>query len=198
MRRLCEQCAVSLQDTAAFEARAEAFRARGGALPSQPRWRAAVGCAACNHTGYAGRVGVYELVDVGPQVQHLIVQGSTWDQLIAQANFEGRRSMVDDGLIRCAHGLTTFEEVLRRQQRARRLMQRFRYRALDGQGHQVAGNLQAQDAGEAARQLSRQALKVLELTEQGASRQDSRAGQAQARGVGASIASWCCASWGPC
>lgn len=56
-------------------------------------------------------------------------------------------------------------------------MQRFRYRALDGQGHQVAGNLQAQDAGEAARQLSRQALKVLELTEQGASRQDS----AQAR-----------------
>ena len=59
----------------------------------------------------------------------LIVQGSTWDQLIAQV-LEGRRSMVDDGPIKCAHGLTTFEEVLRARQQRGRLMQRFRYRAL--------------------------------------------------------------------
>ena len=113
VRRLCTDCARPLLDVEPLETRAAALRARGVALPSPARWMQAVGCPQCGGTGYVGRLGVYELVDVGATLQHQIAQGSGVEQLVATANAEGRRGMVDDGLIKCAQGLTTFEEVLR-------------------------------------------------------------------------------------
>lgn len=113
VRRLCTDCARPLLDVEPLETRAAALRARGVLLPSPARWMQAVGCPQCGGTGYIGRLGVYELVDVGATLQHQIAQGSGVEQLVATANAEGRRGMVDDGLIKCAQGLTTFEEVLR-------------------------------------------------------------------------------------
>lgn len=113
VRRLCEHCAQPLLDCEPLEDRAATLLARGIAMPRPARWMRAVGCPQCGGTGYLGRLGVYELVDVGATLQHQIAQSAGVEQLVATANAEGRRSMVDDGLVKCAQGLTTFEEVLR-------------------------------------------------------------------------------------
>jgi general secretion pathway protein E len=83
-------------------------------LRDQPaRWRRAVGCPACQNTGYRGRFGIYELVPVSPAMQHLIAGAGSASALMAMADNAGRRSLVEDGLIRTQQGDTSFDEVLR-------------------------------------------------------------------------------------
>jgi type IV pilus assembly protein PilB len=63
--------------------------------------------------GYKGRIGIYEVLPITETIKQLIVQNATSDQLQQQAEKEGMRTMVDDGFIKAAQGLTTIEEVLR-------------------------------------------------------------------------------------
>lgn len=114
VRRLCDDCAAPAQETEVLAAQFETLVTRGIAeRPTEMRWRQAVGCPSCSGTGFRGRIGIYELVSISASLQHQITQGATQETLSALANAEGRRSMVEDGLIKCAKGLTTFEEVLR-------------------------------------------------------------------------------------
>lgn len=77
-------------------------------------WRANdKGCEECNHTGYKGRIGIYEALGVSPTTQKLITSNATSDQIQAQAIAEGMISMQSDGLIKVLRGSTTTEEVLR-------------------------------------------------------------------------------------
>ncbi len=63
--------------------------------------------------GYKGRIGIYEVLPVTESIKELIVQRATSDKLQAQAEQEGMVTMVEDGLVKAAQGLTTIEEVLR-------------------------------------------------------------------------------------
>ncbi len=63
--------------------------------------------------GYHGRVGIYEVLAVNETIKELIVKRATSDQIQAQAQKEGMRTMVEDGFIKAAQGLTSVEEVLR-------------------------------------------------------------------------------------
>ncbi len=116
VRRLCEACAQPDEPADALLQRWQALRARlpPGPLRDQPaRWRRAVGCPACQNTGYRGRFGIYELVPVSPAMQHLIAGAGSASALMAMADSAGRRSLVEDGLIRTQQGDTSFDEVLR-------------------------------------------------------------------------------------
>ncbi|WP_422012273.1 GspE/PulE family protein [Roseateles sp.] len=114
VRRLCDVCAQPADETQVLAEQLQQLRARGIAqVPAVPRWRRHVGCSNCSGTGFRGRIGIYELVDISPAIQHEITHGAPQETLLARAQAEGRRSMVEDGLIKCAHGMTTFEEVLR-------------------------------------------------------------------------------------
>ena len=73
----------------------------------------AVGCAACQGTGFRGRLGIYELVTLSGEMQHAIAGAAPAGELLSLADKAGRRGLVDDGLLKAAHGLTTLEEVLR-------------------------------------------------------------------------------------
>ncbi|MFN4114888.1 MAG: type II secretion system protein GspE, partial [Inhella sp.] len=77
------------------------------------QWRRAVGCAACQRTGYRGRLGIYELVAVDAALQHAIAQGAPAGEVEAIANAAGRRSLRQDGLRKAALGQTSAEEVVR-------------------------------------------------------------------------------------
>jgi type II secretory ATPase GspE/PulE/Tfp pilus assembly ATPase PilB-like protein len=71
------------------------------------------GCPVCHHTGYAGRVGVFEVLDVTNNIRKLIIQKADADVILAQAIKEnGMTTMLDDGL-KVKQGTTTVEEVLR-------------------------------------------------------------------------------------
>ncbi|HEY1063758.1 MAG TPA: GspE/PulE family protein [Candidatus Saccharimonadales bacterium] len=71
------------------------------------------GCTACNHTGYKGRVGIYEVLDNSPAIQSQIVGNTTSDQLNQTAVQEGMVTMQLDGLIKALRGQTSIEEILR-------------------------------------------------------------------------------------
>ncbi len=63
--------------------------------------------------GYTGRIGIYEVLPVTETIKELIVKGATTDQIQAQAQKEGMRTMIEDGFIKAAQGITSIEEVLR-------------------------------------------------------------------------------------
>ena len=63
--------------------------------------------------GYRGRIGIYEILPVTETIKELIIKRATSDQIKSQAESEGMRTMVEDGFIKAAQGLTSIEEVLR-------------------------------------------------------------------------------------
>ncbi len=71
------------------------------------------GCEACNHTGYKGRIGIYEVLGNSENIQKLIVSGSTSDDIQRQATAEGMITMQLDGFIKALRGQTSVEEILR-------------------------------------------------------------------------------------
>jgi len=63
--------------------------------------------------GYSGRIGIYEVLAVTETIKELIVKEATSDQIQDQAQKEGMRTMVEDGFVKAAQGITSIEEVLR-------------------------------------------------------------------------------------
>ena len=63
--------------------------------------------------GYKGRIGIFEVLPITESIKELIVKGATSDQIQEQAIKEGMRTMVEDGFVKAAQGITTIEEVLR-------------------------------------------------------------------------------------
>ncbi|MDZ7786466.1 MAG: ATPase, T2SS/T4P/T4SS family [Candidatus Saccharibacteria bacterium] len=66
-----------------------------------------------SHTGYRGRMGIYEVLDVSSEVEKLIVANGTSDQIQEQAIKDGMVTMHVDGLVKAAIGMTSIEEILR-------------------------------------------------------------------------------------
>ena len=71
------------------------------------------GCKICHNTGYAGRFGVYEVLEVSKEIKKLIAEKKDSDEILKKAIDEGMTTMLDDGLEKVAKGVTTIEEVLR-------------------------------------------------------------------------------------
>ena len=63
--------------------------------------------------GYKGRIGIYEVLPVTESIKSLVVQKALTDQIQQQAIQEGMVTMVEDGFVKAAQGITTVEEVLR-------------------------------------------------------------------------------------
>ena len=71
------------------------------------------GCESCNHSGYKGRIGIYEVLNNSEEVQKLIVANGTSENIQQEAIKEGMITMQLDGLIKALRGQTTIEEILR-------------------------------------------------------------------------------------
>ncbi len=63
--------------------------------------------------GYKGRIGIYEVLRISESIKTLINKGATSDEIQIRAQKEGMRSMIEDGFIKAAQGITSIEEVLR-------------------------------------------------------------------------------------
>jgi type IV pilus assembly protein PilB len=71
------------------------------------------GCESCNHTGYKGRIGIYEVLNNSSGIQKMIVSNSTSEAIETEAITEKMLTIQLDGLIKAVRGQTTIEEVLR-------------------------------------------------------------------------------------
>jgi general secretion pathway protein E/type IV pilus assembly protein PilB len=70
------------------------------------------GCAACNGTGYRGRMGIFEIFLVHDGIRDMIYDNVTATRLRAQARRDGMRTMREDGIRKILAGLTTIDEVV--------------------------------------------------------------------------------------
>ena len=71
------------------------------------------GCSLCHGTGYSGRIGLFEVLEVTKEVKKLITEKADSDIILKKAIDEGMTTMLDDGLMKVAKGVTTIQEVLR-------------------------------------------------------------------------------------
>ena len=71
------------------------------------------GCDACNHTGFKGRIGIYELLSNSESIQKMIITSSTSESIEKAAIEEGMLPMQLDGFVKALCGMTTVEEILR-------------------------------------------------------------------------------------
>jgi type IV pilus assembly protein PilB len=71
------------------------------------------GCAGCNNTGYRGRVGLYEVMEISEEIRELILSGASAMELRRRALEEGMYSLRHSGLAKIMDGVTTVEEVVR-------------------------------------------------------------------------------------
>ncbi|MDD5039801.1 MAG: ATPase, T2SS/T4P/T4SS family [Patescibacteria group bacterium] len=74
------------------------------------------GCKQCNNSGYKGRVGIYEVLEVTKDIQKLITEKASKLDILAAARANGMLTMVEDGFIKAKNGVTSIEEVLRATQ----------------------------------------------------------------------------------
>jgi len=71
------------------------------------------GCSTCNNTGYKGRVGLYEVMEINDDLRELILVGASALEIKKKALETGMITLRRSGLIKCALGQTTLEEVVR-------------------------------------------------------------------------------------
>jgi type II secretory ATPase GspE/PulE/Tfp pilus assembly ATPase PilB-like protein len=129
IRKICEHCKVSVEVTHTAQGWQgdDTLVAQLGALdPHQVvesfgsntklRLYRGKGCSVCHQTGYVGRIGIFEVLEVTPGLQALITQKANADQISVQAKREGMTTMMQDGLRKVSQGITSLEEVLRATQ----------------------------------------------------------------------------------
>jgi len=115
VRKICELCKSSLvfkrEDLVKHVP--EALVKKHFGTKAELRVYKGAGCKICHMTGYQGRIGIFEVLEVTNTVRELITKKEDADVIARQAISEGMATMLDDGLQKILKGLTTFEEVLR-------------------------------------------------------------------------------------
>lgn len=71
------------------------------------------GCKMCNDEGYKGRLGIYEVLENSEEIEKLITQAASAETIEKKAIELGMLTMVEDGFVKAAQGVTSIEEVLR-------------------------------------------------------------------------------------
>jgi len=120
VRKTCEKCRASyvltgeewdlIEEEPSIK---KFFESRGFTSKSRPRGYKGSGCMVCADTGYSGRLGIFEVLEMNDEIKQLILKRATSDQVMSASKKGGMTSMLEDGLEKVLLGLTTLEEVLR-------------------------------------------------------------------------------------
>jgi type IV pilus assembly protein PilB len=109
VRRVCKECAEAVEvpvQTLIEE----------GYTPEEAKTvkiQKGKGCSVCNNTGYKGRAGLYEVMEVDDEIKELVLVGASAVELKKKAIERGMITLRRSGLIKVAAGVTTLEEVAR-------------------------------------------------------------------------------------
>ncbi|HET9578175.1 MAG TPA: GspE/PulE family protein [Usitatibacter sp.] len=113
VRTLCPHCKEKIpfareEDHRLWNSLCAPFKA----APPETVWRP-VGCVECRNTGYLGRVGLYEILQLNREVRQHVREDTDVAALTQAAYRSGMRPLRLAGAVKIAHGVTTFEEVLK-------------------------------------------------------------------------------------
>jgi type II secretory ATPase GspE/PulE/Tfp pilus assembly ATPase PilB-like protein len=112
IRKLCEKCA-SKRKLTNLEQESLSSMVPKSILDKYSSFAEPVGCAKCNKTGYVGRIGIYEVLEVTEHVRQMIMRRENADRIRKAAIEDGMQTMMIDGLEKAAQGITSIGEVLR-------------------------------------------------------------------------------------
>jgi type IV pilus assembly protein PilB len=109
VRSPCPSCSVSQPPSA------DAIEKAGGAsrLPADAQWVTGRGCEKCRQSGCKGRIAIHELLPVTDEVRELISRRASEHAIRKAARNAGMRTLLEDGILKAAKGLTTLEDVVR-------------------------------------------------------------------------------------
>ncbi len=115
IRKICDMCKTSLtisKTELSHNIPVEIVENHFGE-EEQIRVYKGTGCKICHATGYIGRVGIFEVLEVTKKIKQLLTEKNDSDVIARAAVEEGMSTMLDDGLDKVRKGITTIEEVLR-------------------------------------------------------------------------------------
>jgi type IV pilus assembly protein PilB len=108
VRRICPSCKTAYSPT---EDERIFYKEGGG--PEKDVFYHGAGCNFCGNTGYQDRIGVYELLQMTPEIKRLIVGWATQDELRRLAQKQGMRTLSEEAISLVAQDVTTISEVVR-------------------------------------------------------------------------------------
>jgi type IV pilus assembly protein PilB len=109
-RRLCDHCKEPYQPT---EAELSEVGWPTGQLDEWPTLHRAVGCAACGRTGYRGRFAIHEVLLMTEEIERLVIERRSTEDIKKTAVMQGMATLREDGLRKVAQGNTSLEEIFR-------------------------------------------------------------------------------------
>ena len=127
VRKICSHCInkysldkdmiKQLNDQFDTEKFIKIFKAKGLLKKHEKGWSSIYfykgkGCNQCKG-GYKGRIGIYEVLEISPQVSDLVLKNASSDVILQKAISEGMDTMLIDGMIKAKNGITTIEEIIR-------------------------------------------------------------------------------------
>ena len=107
VRKVCPHC------KAAYEASIGEKKALNYDINKNLTLYKGEGCEKCNNTGYKGRLGIYEMIQVSKPIRELIDSGAKEEEILSKANELGMKNMRQDASMKVISGLTTVEEMIR-------------------------------------------------------------------------------------
>lgn len=121
VRKVCMNCIQSTELTAEHEKLLEQvpevdelfLKVAGKKTKKEMRLFAGKGCKVCHNTGYQGRIGIFEVLEVTQEVRDAVTSKKNADEIGKIAQSQGMTTMIEDGLKKVLVGQTTIEEVLR-------------------------------------------------------------------------------------
>jgi type IV pilus assembly protein PilB len=110
LRKLCSKCRQACRPQAAELAEGGFPEAVWSGIEELFR---PVGCSGCAGTGFRGRIGVYEVMPVSEEIERMMVERASSEEIHAAAIRGGMITMRDCGLEKVVEGVTSIQEVLR-------------------------------------------------------------------------------------
>ena len=110
VRRICQTCIAEYQPAEEIK---QSLAKQLGIKELKQKFYRGRGCEECGHSGYKGRIGVYEVLRVSSEIQRLIVKQAPTAEIRQLALKQGMTAILQDGVDKIASGITTIEEVLR-------------------------------------------------------------------------------------
>jgi len=112
VRKICENCRFSTEEP--LEKLKEQFKEADDYFSGEKTtlYRGK-GCNACGNTGYKGRTAIFEFISITPEMENLVLENPSTQEVWELARKQGSASLFEDGILKVKSGVTTIEELMR-------------------------------------------------------------------------------------
>lgn len=112
VRKLCPNCKAK-KDISSEELKSLATAIPAKLLEGHKSFYYGVGCEACDKSGYKGRIGIYEVLEMDDELRSALLRNADSSEIKRIAIKNGMTTMIEDGFQKAVDGITTIEEILR-------------------------------------------------------------------------------------